>query len=51
MSRIVGIDFGTTNSEVAILEETGLSVKRSMGLEERFTLGDKAYSPEEIYAD
>ncbi len=90
MSRVVGIDLGTTNSEVAILEEAGprvlaveeerimpscvgldrngglvvgrsarnqmaafpedtiLSVKRSMGLEERFTLGDKAYSPEEI---
>ena len=90
MSRVVGIDLGTTNSEVAILEESGprvlpvdgepvmpscvgldrdgglmvgrsarnqmaafpeatvLSVKRSMGRDDRFTLGDRAYSPEEI---
>ncbi len=90
MSRVVGIDLGTTNSEVAILEENGprvlpvegepvmpscvgldrngelivgrsarnqmaafpedtiLSVKRSMGSDDRFTLGDRGYSPEEI---
>ncbi len=90
MSPVVGIDLGTTNSEVAILENTGprvlavegelimpscvgldrngelivgrsarnqmaafpeetiLSIKRSMGREDRFTLGGNAYSPEEI---